>query len=824
MLFVFTFFKRLPYNKQLINYKIKYMSKLSWLKRIIWLALAFFAVASFVIIITIIYLELHLPSVKRIKDVQLQVPLRVFTSNGQLIAEFGSKRRNPVTLQQIPKIVIDATLATEDQRYYYHSGVDLLGLGRAAVVLILTGKKEQGGSTITMQVARNYFLTRKKTFTRKIREILLAYRIDHTLSKNKVLELYFNKIFYGNRAYGIAAAAQVYYGKPLKNLTLAEAAMLAGLPQAPSYLNPIINPTAALKRRNHVLERMYEESYITAAQYQQALAEPLTAKYHGLKIGVNAPYIAELIRNEMVMKYGEKAYTTGLRVYTTINPKLQTYANIAIRNGVLAYDKRHGYRGPVENLGNTVPANLTVWEKALSKIPTINILQPAAIIAINADNSVTALLQSGQTITIPWANMAWARSQTLKGTDEYLGASPSQATDIVKTGDVIYTNFSKGSWQLSQKPKVEAALVAIDPQTGAILALVGGFDNNASSFNRVVQAYRQPGSSFKPFIYSAALAKGYTLASMLNDAPIVIPTNSLLGLWRPENDTHKFYGMTSLKTALIQSRNLVSIRLLQLIGIPYAINYVTRFGFNADQLPQELSLALGTANVTPLQMVIAYSVFANGGYKITPYLIEKIANRDNKIIYSGHTPTVCDSTCQQNLVQNNQGQTNSSTNFAPQVITSQNAFLMTQALKAVITGGTGKPALVLHREDLAGKTGTTNEKVDAWFSGYNNHLVVTTWMGFDQPKPLYEYGDQAALPVWINFMKLALKNQPLADLPEPPGIISVRINPATGKTAGSNDTTATFEYFIAGTVPQASSPSLPAANPNTPTNSEEGVY
>ncbi len=743
----------------------------------------------------IIYFELQLPNVQSLKDVHLQVPLRIFSDNNKLIEEYGAKRRRPVSLKQIPANLVDATLATEDQRYYYHSGVDLLGLMRAAVVLVLTGKKEQGGSTITMQVARNYFLTRRKTFTRKIKEILLAYKIDHALSKDKVLELYFNKIFYGNHAYGVSAAAEVYYGKPLGQLNLPQCAMLAGLPQAPSYLNPIANPKAAIKRRAHVLGRMLEQGYITTQQYDAANNAPITAKYHDLKIAVKAPYVAETIRNEMVEEYGRAAYTKGLNVYTTINPEMQADANQALRQGVLAYDKRHGYRGPSENLGHTVPTDLSEWLKALHTIPTINTLQAAAVVAINDQNkTITALLANDKQVIIPWRGMKWARAQFFRGGQEYLGTKPTKPSDIVSIGDVIRTNQQGKTWVLSQVPQAEAALVALDPQNGAILSLVGGFNYQESNFNRVIQAYRQPGSSFKPFIYSAALAKGFTLASLLNDAPVVMPSDNEAGLWRPENDTRKFYGLTSLKVALMQSRNLVSIRLLQLIGIPYAIDYATRFGIKPNQMPQGLSLALGTASVTPLQMAAGYAVFANGGYRITPHLINHITNSSGQTIFSTQTPIVCSTNQTSANITDNLSNTTTRP-CAEQVITPQNAFLMTQAMKAVITSGTGRAALILHRPDLAGKTGTTNKKFDAWFSGFNHHLVATAWMGFDQPRSLYEYGDQAALPIWINFMGKALKGTPESNLPEPAGIVSVRIDPKTGKAATPATHHAIFEYF-----------------------------
>ena len=764
---------------------------------------------AFIVVAIIIYFESQLPTVNELKDVHLQIPLRIYASDGKLVAEYGGKRRIPVGLNQIPLTVINATLSTEDQRYFSHSGVDFRGLARAAFVLVLTGRKKQGGSTITMQVARNYFLSRRKTYTRKIKEILLALKIDHIFSKNKVLELYFNKIFYGNHAYGIAAAAQVYYGKQLNQLTLPQAAMLAGLPKAPSAINPIANANKALKRRNHVLWRMHDEKFITDDVYAKAVLAPITAKYHKLKIQLKAPYVTEAVRKEMRAEYGKTVYSQGLNVYTTINSRLQKAANFALFQGVMAYDKRHGYRGPEKSLGNTVPDDLTIWQKALKKIPIANGLGPAVVIAVNDQaKTATVLLQYGDETTIQWPNMRWARRQSFDKTgEELLGVRPRKPSDIVKIGDVIRVNNDK-KWELSQLPQVEAALVVMNPKTGGVLAMAGGFNYSKNKFNHVIQAYRQPGSSFKPFVYSAALAKGFTLASMINDAPVVLRANSESGLWRPENDTGKFYGPTSLKQALIKSRNLVSIRLLQLIGLSYATDYVTRFGFRPNQLPHGLSLALGTAEVTPLQMVTGYAVFANSGHQVYAHLINRITDSTGKVIYKTSSPYVCNAKCQSKIHLNNINQETKALSprpMAQQVITPQNAYLITHALQDVILYGTGRPALVLQRPDLAGKTGTTNKKKDAWFSGYNRKLVATSWMGFDSPRPLFEYGAQAALPIWIDFMRVALKGKSLANVPQPPGIVTIRINPKTGQRAIPGSKKAIFEMFREQYIPKFTS-------------------
>lgn len=753
----------------------------NWARHLFWTLMSLAVTGLIVTAIAFFYLEIQLPNVEALNNIQLQVPLNVYTSDGELIGEFGEIRRSPVSLNQVPKLLVDAVIATEDQRYYEHPGVDIFGVFRAARELVLTGRKSQGASTITMQVARNFFLTRKKTYGRKFNEMLLALKIDHDLSKEKIMELYLNKIYLGERAYGVAAAAQVYYGKKLPDLTLAEIAMIAGLPQAPSRDNPIANPDAAMDRRNHVLQRMYELGYIKKAAYETALKEPNTASYHGQRIKVYAPYVAEMVRAAMYQQYGDAAYTSGFKVYTTIDAKLQAAASQALRDGLLAYDRRHGYRGPEKNLGSEV--NLAEWRSTLRDIPVYNYLQPAAVVQVG-NNYANALLSSGQVIQIPWSGLSWARRYI---DNKYLGSTPTQASNVVKIGDVIRVQkTADGQWQMAEVPKVEGAIVAMNPTNGKIVALAGGFSFQKSYFNRVIQATLQPGSNFKPFIYSAALDKGYTLATTINDAPIVQEDSS--GIWRPVNDTLKFYGPTRLRVALIESRNLVSIRLLRDIGIGYALNYVSRFGFDPSKLPHSLSLALGSGGVTPLQIVNGYAVFANGGYRVTPYIIDGVTNENGKAIYQAKFPTVC-------------AQGNNCTNAASQVITPQNAYLITSALQDVIRKGTGEGALVLKRNDVAGKTGTTNDQMDAWFSGYNSDLVATVWVGFDQPQSLYEYGAQAAIPVWVQFMQQALQGLPEHTMAEPSGIVTVRIDSKTGLLAGPNDPNAMFELFTQQTAP-----------------------
>lgn len=743
------------------------------------------------------YMELGLPNVDTLKDVHLQVPLEIYTRDGLLMAQYGSKRRIPATIQTIPKPLINAVLATEDARFYSHPGVDFIGIVRAAKAVILSGKKVQGASTITMQVARNFFLSRKKSYLRKIKEILLALKIERNFSKNKILELYLNKVYFGKRAYGVAAAAQVYYGKSLSDLTLPEMAMIAGLPQAPSRDNPINNPVAAKERRDHVLSRMAEVGFIDQATYQHAISAPLTATYHGEKIAVNAPYAAEAVRKKMYTQYGDAIYDQGFDVYTTIDSAKQIAANQALASGLLAYDARHGYRHPTHSLGDPTSADPAQWASSLKALLVIDNMYPAAVMAL-APNSLQALMPDGNEVTINWAGLSWARP--LKANGRYRGRQPKSAADIVSLGDVIriIQDPSTQQWRLTQLPDVQGALVSIDPQSGAILALDGGFNYRLSNFNRATQARRQPGSNFKPFIYSAALAKGFTLASLINDAPVVLKDSGENQLWRPENDTGQFYGPTRLRIGLVKSRNLVSIRLLAATGIDYALNYIQHFGFNPANMPHTLSLALGSASTSPLQIAGAYTVFANGGYRVLPHLINQVVDQTGHIVYQANPAKACP-LC---LTHPHIGPDFKPNPIAPVVITPQNAYLITDALQGVIQNGTGRAARVLKRPDLAGKTGTTNRQVDAWFSGYNTQIETTVWVGFDDSaRSLYEYGSKAALPIWIDYMRAALKKSALAAPPEPPGIVTVRIDPKTGQRAYPNEPGSFFEAFRQDNVP-----------------------
>ena len=758
-----------------------------------------------------IYLESQLPDVESLKTIQLQVPLRIYTQDGLLMQEYGEKRRIPVAYDHIPKTLIYALLATEDQRFFEHRGVDVLGLARAAVRMVQTGTKSQGGSTITMQVARNFFLDRKKTFLRKFNEILLAIKIDHELSKEKILELYLNKIYLGNRAYGVGAASQIYFGKPLEELNLSQLAMIAGLPQAPSTQNPIVNPAAAKKRRDHVLERLLEEKYITKAQYDEAISQPATALFHGANIELNAPYVAEMIRQSLYDNFGEAAYTKGYKVYTTINGKLQNAANQVVEKHLIDYDRRHGYRGPIANIGKFNPNDADIIRHALTPYPAFSDIEPAIILTVN-DQSAIAVTRNGTRLTIPWQGLSWARPALRKG---WVGDAPYTAKQIVTVGDIVSIRPNKESWALTQIPLAEAALVALDPADGAIKALVGGFNFQKSKYNRATQASRQPGSNFKPFIYAAALNKGYSLATQVNDAPIVVndPSQGAGGLWRPRNDNLKFNGPTRLKDGLIHSRNLVSIRILDDIGIDYAIDFVTHFGFNKKTLPHALSLALGTLSVSPMDLAAAYAVFANGGFKIEPYLIDRITNSNGKPILQAKPAHACPA-C--NKTQSSPAET------APRVLSEDIAFLMNSSLMDVIQIGTAHQAKELNRHDLAGKTGTTNDQVDAWFSGYNRDLVVTTWVGFDNPQSLHEYGAQLALPLWVDFMKIALAGKPESPRQLPENIVAIKINPNTGLQSTTDS--GLIEYFRKDEVPVMDEARNTVGNTATTDHNEEDLF
>lgn len=773
---------------------------------------AFIFIASIMAIIAAasIYYVLapQLPPAETLKKTQLQIPLRIYSDEGLLVAEFGDKRRIPVDYEAIPNQLTQAFLASEDDRFFDHPGVDYQGLLRAAYSLATTGQKAQGGSTITMQLARNFFLSTEKTYLRKLNEIILALQIEQVLTKQEILTLYLNKIYLGKRAYGIGAAAKVYYGKPLEELTLEEAAMIAGLPKAPSKFNPIANPDRALQRRNYVLRRMWEVGYISEQAYRTATQTPITARYHGREIEVYAPYVAEIIRTQLTEQYGDDVYNAGLNVYTTIRAKHQQAANEALQKALINYDKRHGYRGPIDN--KTLPEQVTEqqFETLLSDFGTIGPLYPSIVLDIQQDVATLFIKDHGIT-ELPFKAVAWARKQLSTNS---MGKKPKAITDVLTKGDIVrlFQN-QQGQWQLTQLPEAQGALVALTPDNGAVTALNGGFEYYDSKFNRVTQSHRQPGSGFKPFIYSAALEKGYTAATIVNDAPVVLDEPGLDDTWRPSNYSGKFYGPTRLRSALTYSRNLVSIRLLRDITAPYAIEYAERFGFNTAQMPPNLSLALGSGSAAPWDMARAYAALANGGYRVEPYLIKHIENPNGDIIMQTHPKTVCPY-CLDNT--NDDQQAAEALPAAQRIMTPQNAYIMNSLLRDVVKYGTAKEALKLGRNDLAGKTGTTNDQVDAWFNGFHPELVAISWVGFDTPRSLgrYETGGKAALPMWIDFMQVALEGVAEAPLEAPRDMVTVRIDPETGLLATANTPNAMFESFRTDYAPTEYSSSYSAAN------------
>ncbi|MEO4048508.1 penicillin-binding protein 1A [Pseudomonas sp. CAU 1711] len=745
-----------------------------------------------------LYLSPGLPSVESLRSIQLQIPLRVYSHDGKLISEFGEMRRSPIRFEEIPTDFIRALLAAEDDNFANHYGVDFTSLMRAATQLLASGGHIQtGGSTITMQVAKNFFLTSERSFSRKINEILLALQIERELSKDEILELYVNKIYLGNRAYGIEAAAQVYYGKSIRELSLGQLAMIAGLPKAPSRYNPLVNPQRSKERRDWILGRMHKLGAIDQARYEAALAEPIDARHHVQPVELNAPYIAEMARAEMVGRYGSEAYTEGFRVTTTVPAALQEAANRALHDGLIAYDQRHGYRGPETRLpGLTREA----WLAELAKHRSIGGLQPAIVTQVEK-SGIMVLLRNGEEQPVAWDSMKWARP--FLNTNS-LGPRPRQPADVVQIGDLVRVEVDAENQALllRQVPAAQSALVSLDPQNGAIRALVGGFSFEQSNYNRAAQAKRQPGSSFKPFIYAAALDSGFTAASLVNDAPIVFQEAGMEEAWRPKNDNNTFLGPIRMREALYKSRNLVSIRLLQTIGIDYALDYISAFGFNRQDLPRNLSLALGTAGLTPLEIAGGWSAFANGGYKIQPYLVERIDSRDGKPLFIANPPR----TPQSAQLVEEQGATlrleepNAEVQqpiVAEQILDERTAYIMTSMLQDVIKRGTGRRALAMGRGDLAGKTGTTNESKDSWFSGYNADYMTTVWVGFDQPVSLgrHEYGGTVALPIWMSYMGAALKDKPEHLPPEPAGLLSLRIDPVSGRAASPGAPDAYFELF-----------------------------
>jgi penicillin-binding protein 1A len=845
----------------------------------IWLLLGALVITGAILVLVVMsgayyYLAPSLPSAETLRDVELQTPLRLFSRDGRLMAQIGEKRRTPASYDEIPDVVVNAFLAAEDDRFFEHPGFDYQGITRAVINLVLTGSRSQGGSTITQQLARVYFLTRERSFVRKAKELILAVQIESEFSKQEILTLYLNKIFLGQRAY--------------------EAATIAGLPKAPSTLNPVRDIERATERRAYVLRRMLELSSITREQHDEALALPMESHLYGPKVEMYAPYVTEMVRADMVQRYGLDAYTDGYKVVTTINAKLQNVANDALRAALLEYDRRHGYRGPAERQildplltdagendgaldllpakdGKDDAAGLddTALAELLSHYPRHKDLHNAVVLATGDDDTALLYIQNTGRVTVTWDNMKWRPYIN----DDIIGNAPKSIDDVVAIGDLVrMLHTADNGWQLAQIPQVQGAFVVLDPNDGATIALVGGFDYSISKFNRAVQTRRQPGSSFKPFIYSAALENGFTTATLVNDAPVVFDDTELETAWRPENYSRKFHGPTRLREALIKSLNLVSVRILRGTGLGPAIRHIEPFGLPASALPRDLSLALGSGGASPREVAAGYAAFASGGFRTEPYLIDRILDSNDNVVFQAEPAFACrhcelpaalngaidpetidpettdsgtidtpqipsvavgDGSAVNNLLviepeivteippypdveaMSEHGLTwrptaddtpvfFATTSYPPErIITAENAYLIYDMMRDVIQRGTGRRARALGRPDLAGKTGTSNDRRDAWFSGFNADLVATAWVGFDQDRPLGagEEGSRTALPIWKYFMQSALAEARDGTIPRPPGIITVRIVPETGLVAPAGYSGAIFELFREGHVP-----------------------
>ena len=789
--------------------------------------------------------EPELPSVEAIKEYKLQVPLRVYSEDGKLISVFGTKRRIPAKIENIPLKLKQAYLAAEDSGFYSHYGFDVKGIMRAVWQIVTTGKKQGGGSTITQQLTRNVFLTLDQTWTRKIKELFLAVKLERTITKDEILELYLNKIALGHRSYGVAAAAEVYYGKTLDELTLAEMAMLAAPPKAPSRINPVTSPERALQRRDYVLGRMLDLDFINQAEYVEAINAEDEAYVHQPVVGLAAPWVSGMVRTEVVAKYGDDAYTDGYSVYTTIDSEKQLAAEVAVKKGLHAYDRRHGYRGAVAHHEIDESTDLEAITEKLASYPKPGGLETALVLEME-DEWALVRLGDGQDAELTFETSKWAVPFI---DNRRVGNKPKTMSEIMSVGDVVMVKRNdEGAFELSQIPKVQGALVSLNPDNGALYALIGGYDYFMSKFNRATQAKRQPGSGFKPIIYSGALDHGLNAATIINDAPIVFEDSSLERTWRPENYSEKFFGPTRLREGIVKSRNLVSIRVLQRMGVRNGRDHILKFGFNPDDVPANLSISLGTPNVPVIDMSQAYAVFANGGYAVEPYLINTIHDQSGELVYQHRGAVVCESCPEVSLAEVNaeaammaevraeasvglidhSDDDSSSTDsllpeldepeavtdenqiiVAPRAISAENQFIIETFMKDVISPrGTGKKAMVLERRDLAGKTGTANEQRDTWFNGYQRHVVTNVWVGFDSPETLGrgEVGGRVALPIWIDYMRVALKGLPEWQRPMAPGIVQAPIDKTTGALVKRGTPNSIIEYFKAGELPEEQSP------------------
>ena len=783
------------------------------------------------------FVEPGLPEAETIREIPLQVPLRVFSRDGYLISEIGERRRIPITYDELPEHVVQAFVAAEDRRFFEHPGIDYQGILRSLVRLIQSGEISGGGSTLTQQLARDYFLSREQLFTRKLREAFLAYKIEQEFTKEQIMALFLNKMFFGQRAYGVAAAAQVYFNKSLADINVSEAATLAGVLPAPSRYNPVSSPVNATIRRDYVLGRMEDLEFITEREYEEAMALPMESQLHGAAIELNAPYVAEMVRRDMLNRFGDDTYSAGYQVVTTLDSRLQEAANYALRNGLLEFTRRRGYRGPLTNVEVTpelLETEFAEWPVEIRQLLDQYVpggLSAAIVTNLNENNSADIILEDGSADTIPWNGISWAKSFVDL---ETTGPAPEAVTDVLSVGDVIIVMpTTMGTWALAQIPDAQGAVVSMDPYDGAVSSLTGGFDFAVSKYNRATQASRQPGSSFKPFIYSAALEHGNTAATVVLDAPVVISSSELEAVWRPINYTGRFYGPTRLREALVRSMNLVSVRLLLFeTGIGNAVRHIGKFGFGDAALPRNGSLALGGGNATPLDMAQGYAVFANGGWGVKPYVVDAIIGPEGEELYRANPVVVCNE-CEAKpeegvllyeeeipeelrLEQMTEVAMDyrpdagtapelfAAINTAPRAVTAQNAYLIQDMMRDVIQRGTGRRARVLGRRDLSGKTGTSNDQRDAWFGGFNSDLASIVWIGYDDSLPLGpgEEGSRTALPVWIEFMRRALEGVPENQMPQPDGIVNRRIDRATGCPARAGQLNTTFEMFREGHVPE----------------------
>ena len=779
------------------------------------------------------YASPKLPRAETIKDIPLQIPLRIFSRDGRLISEIGQRRRILIEYDDVPEHVVQAFIAAEDRRFFEHGGIDPVGIGRALFKLIQTGEIAGGGSTLTQQLARDYFLTREQTLVRKLNEAFLAYKIEQEFSKQEIMALFLNKMFFGQRAYGVAAAAQVYFNKPLARISVAEAATLAGVLPAPSRYNPGRSPRDATRRRNYVLGRMLDLGHINREEYQAAFDTPMESKLYGAAVELNAPYVAEMVRREMLSRYGEETYTAGYQVVTSLDSRLQEAANYALQNGLLEFTRRRGYRGPI----TTFELTEELLETPLDEWPTEIFdaleqyapgkLSVALVTALNDDNSASIMLADGSRSEIPWLGIEWAKPFIDR---ETTGPAPEAVQDVLAVGDVVYVMpTTLGVWALTNAPVAQGAIVSMDPDDGAITSLIGGFDFGLEKFNRATQAYRQPGSSFKPFIYSAALEAGNTAATVVLDAPVVINSSELEAVWRPLNYSGRFYGPTRLREALVRSMNLVSVRLLLFeTGIGNAVRHIAKFGFSEITLPRNGSLALGGGAASPLDMAQGYATFANGGYAIKPYVIDAIYGPSGQTLYRAEPLVVC-AECERKPERfplervpefsmeemadmgvdyrpdaETAPELYESISAAPRAIDARNAYIIQDMMRDVIRRGTGRRALTLGRRDLSGKTGTSNDRRDAWFGGFNGDIAAIVWVGYDDDQPLGpgEEGSRTALPVWIQFMERALAGVPENQMEMPPGILRQRIDRETGCPARAGQRNTTFELFREGMVPE----------------------